>query len=540
MTYSMIIADDDSLTCEMIRKYLLHTFPELDHIWIARDGTEAFSLYEQYYPDIILTDIAMPKCDGLELTEKLHQSGYTPKIIIISAHKNFAYAQNAVRLGVEDYISKPILPVQLKEIISKVIDSLNTSKQFLTNINDLLNKHKTNLPVLRERFFNSLINEHFDEKNIMERARLVDIDLKGTAYTAAVLLIQAGASPEIKHTFANSFSNYLAKISDVLFPNEIKVFDIVIHSTDIVLIAVASNSDLILFFRNMNTVLNKLVRSIKKSTGFTVYAALGKQYNSVIGIRDSYREAMKILDSIDVRQIEPGVINYEEISPVKQLEFKVDDALEMNLLQGVKFKNYDQYVTMIGTLADQLLQYRESNFKYIKTYLLELSVIMFRELQKCDDSHTELNIDFYSLLQSETFEKCIDWFKNFVSLIIERYKNLNEEKGNALVNKAKRIIQSSLHKSDFSIDDVSSELYISSNYLRQIFKQQTGESFVEYLTRIRMQKAMSLLMNGNDKIQDIAEKTGFSNQRYFSVCFKNHFGLTPSEVRKNTEDGQSL
>lgn len=142
-------------------------------------------------------------------------------------------------------------------------------------------------------------------------------------------------------------------------------------------------------------------------------------------------------------------------------------------------------------------------------------------------------MNFNSLLQSEAFEQSIDWFKDYISRVIEIYKNQNEEKGNALVNKGKHIIQSNLHNPDFSIDDVASELYISSNYFRQIFKQQTNESFVEYLTRMRMQKAISLLINSEAKIQDIAELTGFSNQRYFSVCFKNHYGYTPSEVRKN-------
>jgi two-component system response regulator YesN len=530
--YSMIIADDDVATCERIRNFLIKNFEELDNIWIATNGLEAFSLYEQHHPNIVLTDIAMPLCDGLELTEKLHQSGYTPKIVIISAHRNFNYAQNALRLGVEDYLSKPILPAKLKELISKLIDSLSKNKQFLLNINNLMDKHQKNLPVLRERFFYSLINECFEEERIMERARMVDIDLNGAAYTTAVIRVEAGAVINTKHNFVDILSDYIAEVSDILFPNDIKIFNIVINSTDIVLIAVYSDSNLTAFFRIMNTVLSKMVQSIGKYS-FSIYAALGKQYHSVIGIRDSYKEAMKALNCGQQANHIGKIINYEETLPSQKIEFKVNNALETNLLQSVKYKNYDQYVKLIDQLVDKMMPYRSTKFNHIKTYLLELSVIIFWELQKCTDLNTGFEVNFNSLLQSEAFEQSIDWFKDYISRVIEIYKNQNEEKGNALVNKGKHIIQSNLHNPDFSIDDVASELYISSNYFRQIFKQQTNESFVEYLTRMRMQKAISLLINSEAKIQDIAELTGFSNQRYFSVCFKNHYGYTPSEVRKN-------
>ena len=530
--YSLLIADDDEITREGIRKYLLRQFPCIESVWTAKDGLEAYELFEQEHPDIVFTDIAMPRCDGLELIQTLHQNGYSPKVVIISAHENFSYAQNAVRLGVGDYLIKPILPAQIKQITQKLLDEIIQHDTFLNNINEMMNKYQKNLPILRERFFHSILHEELSEERILEKARLVDLDLTGKSYTVAVLKVRAHAQEY--QSEAEQFANFFPAVIDTVFPPEIRVYHRMLGSSDEVLILVSDDPDTNRLFRAANASLNKFLASAKKYTGLLVSGALGRQYSSAEGIRSSYREAVNTLLS-DVGQPADSIRNYEDISPNLDQEFRMDSELEKNLLQSVKYQSYNHCLELIDRMAEQAASFDNVKFEYIKTYFLKLTVLILRELQVTYAEKADLPVHFDGLFATKDMENCLSWFKLFICNVVSRYQKLNQEKGHSLVNRAKHIISDHIADSSFNIDDVASVLYISSNYLRQIFRQQSGESFVEYLTRIRMEKALKLLQDpaAKLKIQEIAEQTGFNNQRYFSVCFKKYYGKTPTEVRGN-------
>lgn len=119
-----------------------------------------------------------------------------------------------------------------------------------------------------------------------------------------------------------------------------------------------------------------------------------------------------------------------------------------------------------------------------------------------------------------------------------QFASVNEKQGERIVFQVKELIEKHLGDEEFGLETVSSKLYFSHNYVRQIFKQIAGESFMEYLIRRRMETARELLKNSTLKIQDVAGKTGYSNQRYFASCFKKYYGCTPTEYRNQIEHGQ--
>ena len=527
--YSLLIADDDEITKEGIRNYLLRQFPSIGHVWTARDGLEAYEVFEKKRPDIIFTDIAMPRCDGLELIETLHQNGYSPKVVIISAHENFSYAQNAVRLGVGDYLIKPVLPVKIKEITQKLLDEIMRHDTFLKDIGEMMSKYQESLPILRERFFHSLIHEELSEKAIQEKAKLVELDLTGKSYTVAVL--KAARTQECRNA-PEKFARFLSAVIGTVFPPDIRAYHMMIGSSSEVLILVSDDPDTRRLFRTVNASLNRLLAGAKKHAFVQAGGALGRQYGSAEGIRKSYREAMNTLLADGGRP--PGTLrNYEDISQNQGMEFRMSTELENSLLQSVKYQPYSRCAELIDRMAEQAASFQNVRFEYIKTYFLKLTVLILRELQVTYGEKADLTVRFDGLFATQDLESCLSWFRIFIGNIVACYQKFNEEKGNSLVNRAKHIINDHISDSDFNIDDVASVLYISSNYLRQIFRQQSKESFVEYLTRVRMEKAMELLRDPTIKIQDIAERTGYSNQRYFSVCFKKHFGKTPTEFRSD-------
>lgn len=531
--YSLLIADDDAIIREGIRKYLLAHFPQFSQIWTAKNGQEAFAVFEEHKPDIIYTDVAMPIFDGLELLDRLYQSGYRPKAVIISAYENFSYAQNAMRLGVEDYLLKPILPDQICAVTSKLLTEMDQRQAFLSNIHNIMNTYQESLPVIRQRFFSILIHGNAGEKDLLEKARQADIDLSGGTYTAAVLkLAPPAAGSAGGSTAADSFSRFLSEAGGQIFPDGVRVYNFVDNGLNVVLIAVLDREDPRGLFGLMNRSLDKLMGSVKSRTDLTIEkAALGRQYTRLEEISRSYQEALDILISTD-NAPSNSVCNYTDVLASQETGIKIDSTLESRLLHYVKYQSGERCLRLVDQLEAQISDYRYSRFEDIRAYLLQLTALMWREYQQFSGGKTDFQVDFGGLLGKGTLDCCLSWFRAFVQSLVAGYQRVHYEKGHWLVNRAKCIIRDNISNSEFSLNDVASALYVSSNYLRQLFKQQAGESFVEYLTRIRMEKAVELLRNTNMKIQNIAETTGYSNQRYFSVCFKKHFGKTPTALRE--------
>lgn len=531
--YNLLIADDDAIIREGIRKYLLKNFPQIGTVMTAKNGQEAFAAFEESKPDIIYTDVAMPIIDGLELIDRLHQSGYQPKAVIISAYENFSYAQNAMRLGVEDYLIKPIMPDQIRTVTTKLLSELDQHQAFLSQINDIMHSYKESLPVLRQRFFNLLVQGNTDEKSLLEKARQADVDLSGGTYTTAVLKVSSPALGSAGHSSAaDGFSIFLSAASSEIFPDGIRIYNFVDNGSNVVLIAVLDRENTGELFKLMNSSLNKLINSVKNRTDLTIEkAAIGRQYAQLDGISHSYQEALDVLISLDNAPAN-SVYNYTDISTNKDAGIKVDPELENSLLHYVKYQPYDQCTRLLDQLEMQFSNYQYSQFDDIRMYFLQLTVLMWREYQQLSGGRTEFQVDFSSLLATGNLEACMTWFRMFVRNLVAGYQCINEENGHLLINRAKCIINDNISNSEFSLNDVAVALYVSSNYLQRQFKHQSGESFVEYLTRIRMEKAVDLLKNTNMKIQDIAEATGYSNQRYFAVCFKKHFGKTPTAIRE--------
>lgn len=105
------------------------------------------------------------------------------------------------------------------------------------------------------------------------------------------------------------------------------------------------------------------------------------------------------------------------------------------------------------------------------------------------------------------------------------------DSGKALIQKAKLLVKEDYQNPDLTIEAVSQKLYLSAAYFSSVFKKETGQSFVSYLTKERLSQAVILLETTTDKSYMIAEKVGYSEPNYFSYVFKKHYGLSPSKYR---------
>ena len=134
------------------------------------------------------------------------------------------------------------------------------------------------------------------------------------------------------------------------------------------------------------------------------------------------------------------------------------------------------------------------------------------------------------IMAAASMEELRACFENFVSLYWLRRQGEKPPR-RILTERVSEVVQAHISDIDFSLDDVAAALFISPNYLRQLFKQETGQTFTEFLTAQRMQHAHMLLGNPQTKVCDVAEQAGYADSRYFSVCFKKFYHMTPSEYQ---------
>mgnify|MGYP000056407481 FL=1 len=127
------------------------------------------------------------------------------------------------------------------------------------------------------------------------------------------------------------------------------------------------------------------------------------------------------------------------------------------------------------------------------------------------------------------------WMKKAAVAISEKLKSARNNTSRRLITDAKNVVAERYMEPDFSLDTVCSVLGVSNSYFSTIFKKETGKSFITYLTDYRMDVAVRLIVETNDKSYEIGEKVGYLDANYFSYVFKKKFGVSPSKYRKSPE-----
>lgn len=517
-----MIADDDKIVLQRIARHLKSSFSNLSEVYTAQDGVEAFALYEQKKPDILFTDIAMPRCDGLELVERLQQSGYKPKVVIISAHESFNYARNAIRFGVKNYLLKPVLPSRIREVAGALLKELEDENHLYEDYQELFSVRKNNLPVLRESFIQMLMSEGENQERIRELALLADLDLAGTHYMASIVRVSGLPEGQARKEALLEFCGFLEAAAAVLAKAGVVVYAVPFGGASIALLAISKGAQEGGLFEQMHSFLDQTFANVEKHFGYAAAASFGSVGNTIGSLAESCREAARVLRSAEGK--EPKALPHATHVPLV-----VDRELEKRLMQEVKVKAPPHLLAQADALLEKAVG-KGLSLEALRDYLLCLCAAMLREYAAAQQEGG-IEAEFHVLFAAAGVEECRGWFRAFLQRLAEAYDRLNASGGNPIVNKAKHVIRDRLGDSALGVDAVAAMLYVSSNYLRYLFAQHSEESFVEYLTRVRIEYAVDKLRNTELKVQEISEMAGYSNQRYFSSCIKKRYGKTPSEIR---------
>lgn len=504
----------------------------------AENGEDALEKIDIYEPDVIMTDIRMPYMDGLSLIEKVHSKYPTVKFLIFSGFDDFEYAKEAIRLGVSEYILKPINSEELSEIFNKIKKNLDLEIENRRDIARLRENYKTNLPIIKNQFLINLLNSKLSKAEIDLRLKEYEIDLnEALKYQVACVDIEYEKmliDPKLglqKELVALSVMNLLKDKIEEYY--RVSVFNSLVDDRILIIIAIDE--------KNKNIDLIDLLRAICKESirvlGVSISLGLGDKKNDILELSLSYQESLEAIgykqivgigEAIYIKDVEPhslGILYFDEkedeefsssikFGPIEKINTQIDNILYKLENSKVHFRQKQAYAFSIITVIIRLMQ------QY------EISLVKF-------DSGDSGYIDVINKLQN--FEEFIVWLRDICIRLYTSMQEKRESNSKQVIAEAKMYIMENYDKEELSVDTVCKKLHLSTAYFSTLFKKEVGQTCIAYITDFRLKKAVELLNTTDDKTYMIANKVGYAEQNYFSYVFKKKYGVSPSKYRSNKD-----
>lgn len=538
--YRIIIVDDEREVRELLAKNINRSQTDFQVIGQAEDGKEAVRLVEELKPDILITDICMPFVSGLDLIRQIQELEHPVKTVIISGYDDFSYAKQAVTLGVTEYLLKPFSPDELYEVLDKIKEELERQRILMNNVQEMKAQLEVGRQLLQEQAVRRLLRKEASSETVREMAESAGICLEHRLCAVGIL--------RVYHNLPNQdrdIKDLLAMVKDSYFQKNYQTYLTRLNEKQIVMLFLGDYRSTQIFQRTIKEDMTMFEESLEKYYDLKAYCIIGSIYDNWNRIPDSYKEAMSVWKG--TLECPEAVVFYENQKNRKSAEgggrLQRPRELEQQLLIHIQLGQEERAVECL----DEILQYYKNldmqQGDFVSISLVELVFEISGTLTKIggqgqvweDENVVEYLKDHFA------YSSLKDAGEMLQAYILKCCRQLNatrERQGERIAFQVKELIEQHLDDEEFGLETVSGKLFFSPNYVRQIFKQITGESFMEYLIRRRMELARELLKNSPLKIQDVAMRTGYSNQRYFSSFFKKYYGYTPTEYRNQLERGQ--
>ena len=536
--YRIMLVDDE----EEVRKAMIRQMDwerlGFTVVGDAENGQEALEKLEQLEPEVIMTDIRMPYMDGLTLTARIREKYPSIKILIFSGYDDFEYAQQAIKLNVTEYILKPVNGEELAEILNRIKISLDQEIEQRRNFDSLRESYLGSLPILRELFLNDLVRRTTDVDLVTPKLREYGIDiLDARKWLAAVIHIE-----DLKRTETPVFSNHqeLIPISvrglaeDHLRPYcRFAIFNSMDGIT--VIAAIDENNTQ----TGLMNLFNDICKESRRVLEVTITVGVGHRSDALQEISRSYQTAV---DALGYRAIVGvgKVIYINDVEPVSRGKLQLDGKGEAELITAIKFGPKEMIETVIQNMANRMEDAKVHASQY-QVYMLSIVNCMIQMMQQYDLNMDDMFGEGFQYLDAlaggYSREKFASWM---IPIACRMNETMNQERENTkkkVILEAKEYIQEHYSNPDLSVEMLCRHLHMSPAYFSTVFKRETGQTYVNYLTEVRLDKAVDLLNETSDKTYVIAEKVGYQEQNYFSYVFKKKYGVSPTKYRGTQGNG---
>jgi two-component system, response regulator YesN len=526
----LCIVDDIRSVVDMIKNKIPWADYGIEVAGSALNGEEGLELIKETQPDIILTDIRMPKMDGLEMTREILAMLPSCKMIILSAYTDFEYAQKAIQYGAIDYIKKPFSVEQIIEVVLKAKAAWESEQQNRSHVLELERKMKESMPALRQEYLSLLVHHQTDERELEAWWDFLDMERIAPPY--AVMTIQIDQ-------FIDKYSDYLVKeLELVRFSLQNIVEETITSCTKAVIFREAFNryvcilqvpsEDMLL------TIAERCCSNIATYTKFTISVGVGSPVEAVRELPRSYQQSVHAL-SYHFYTGGNGAFSYRASTADKQAQWFYTEESAAAFLFAFRSGNREKCIEWAAHVFDEMGKaLAPPEPAAVEGLLQGLSLRMLSILlEKFERQHL---VEFEEKVQEVQHEELRalqeyrEWFLQLCDIGCRSIVQERASESQKIIYRSVEYIQSHLEL-DLTLEHCAKQVNLSWGYYSNLFKKVMGTPFQQFVTQAKMERAKAMLIE-DYQVQEIAQQLGYEHRRYFSEVFKKQVGLTPTEFKE--------
>lgn len=542
----IFLAEDEVIVRETIKRMIPWEDLGFELVGEAADGEMALPLLLRQKPDLLITDIKMPFMDGLTLAKVAKKEIPGLKVVILSGYDDFNYAKQAINIGVEDYLLKPITKNALIERLTEIrsrYEHEKTQKEYYEKFHREMQAYEKNSS---RDFFEALVSGSMDMMEIYRRSEKLGLDIVAEAYN--VLIFTMNCEEDFSGQ-REGYSEWEAESLELLEEFFSENTSAMLFRCNIFSYGVLIKGQKETIEENTRSCVSEIQRIFdRKEQKRQWFVAAGEPVERLSQIQKSYYSASRAFSQRYL--YDENILYYDEMASMEKKNVTEDDStylqkVDVNALNPAILQKFlsnglleetenfvKDYFYAIGQEPLESLVFRN----YV-TLNVRFSVMSFLKEIGCDTRTLEQE-DTEDVLSesSKSLENAIAYAEKIISQAIALRDQNSGNKNRSILKTAVDFIDSHYMEEDMSLNKAANAAHVSANHFSALFSQNMGQTFIEYLTNLRMNKAKEYLRCTSMRSSEIAGEIGYKDAHYFSYLFKKTQGMTPSDYRKARED----
>lgn len=533
--YRLMLVDDEPEIRDGLQEIINWEQEGFTVAGVAENGLEALQVAQAVNPDLVVTDIRMPFLDGLEMARRMRQMLPTVQFVVLSGYDEFDYARQAIQIQIRDYVLKPISSQEFLQVLRRVKQHLDEEFAQRSDVRTLREHFKSSLPILRELLLTSLLTGGVTPQEALISARRYEMDLESPRYAVALMRVQEGEDgdlaqdPELmRFAVANIVSEVLeGRLSCRIF----------LYNGLIAALLLLKNEEEQPFAQVLDA-LDSARQTVKRYLDCVAAVGVSNPCGQLGQLRQAARQAQSALDQSALMG-QGQLLAIADVEPGSGELLAAEEASLTALTNSIKLGDAAQAEALIQKLMDEARKSKAA-FQEYQVYLLEVFLAIIRTARDLEmewaDPREDGALTVENMLRSPDLNKTEAALCSLCRRLSLSIRDSRVESSRRLAAQAAEYLKANYLSGDMSLEKACRHLHISAAYFSTLFKREMKKTFHQYLTELRMDKAMTLLTGTDMKTADIAATVGLSDPSYFSYSFKKYFGISPSQARRGIRE----
>jgi two-component system response regulator YesN len=530
--YKILLADDEAIMLDAMRFLIQGNFGDSCTLETAKTGRAAIEAAERFRPDIALVDIQMPGINGLEAMREMRRANLNTVCIVVSAYNRFDYAQEALPLGVMEYLNKPLDRTKFLEVLRRAMEKVDAEQEKRSSDLLLWEKLETASPMIEKGLILSILFRQDYRQEVEGYRQLLGI----TAPQGFMLVVDCSSRKESDNAdpvpaVAEPDAQSAAQIRDAVKTTFVCLGGPMMGGMMAAYVPWENAAGEAEYQMRVDVIEKAriMAHTLREKIHMAVHVGIGSLL-PMEEAADSYNEALKAL------HYATGTVAHAQDLPIRcGYANNYPEHTEKRLFAAVERGNTAEALTEAAGFFDWMVANHADDPMDIRLKTLEFVL----DAEHIGYTAGGLTYDFCSradylpaIMEMQNFEELRYWFYGKLRAACHNIRNSREESNHSVTRGAQEYIKKHF-SDDISLDDVSYHANVSPYYFSKLFKAETGMNFIDYLTQVRIEKAKQLLSCTEKSMKEICREIGYSDPNYFSRSFKKNVGVTPTEYKEN-------